>query len=274
RLLLRESQVQPLLVIFEDLHWVDAETQAVLESLVDSLPSARLLLLVNYRPEYHHGWGGKTYYTQLRLDALPRESATELLQALLGADLSVESLKPLLVARTGGNPLFLEESVRTLVETGCLAGELGARRLVRPLDTIEVPATVQAILAARIDRLAAESKELLQTASVIGKDVPLALLLAIAGHTEDDVRRGLARLQAAEFIYETSLFPEAEYTFKHALNHEVGYGSRLHERRRAIHARVVDALETLHDDRVEEQVETLAHHAYRGERWGRARREW
>ena len=156
RLLLRESQAQPLLVIFEDLHWIDSETQALLDSLVESLPTARFLLLVNYRPEYQHGWGSKTYYTQLRLDALPPESANELLLALFGTDATVEPLKPVLIARTGGNPLFLEESVRTLMETGDLVGERGASRLARPIDAIQVPATVQAVLAARIDRLEPE----------------------------------------------------------------------------------------------------------------------
>ena len=272
RLLLRESQLQPLLVIFEDLHWIDSETQAFLESLVESLPTARLLLLVNYRPEFQHGWGSKTYYTQLRLDALPLESAGELLIALLGADATVEPLKPLLIARTGGNPLFLEESVRALVETNTLTGERGAHRLARPLDTIDVPVTVQAILASRIDRLAPEDKHLLQTASVIGKDVPFALLVAIAELAEDDLRRGLGRLQAAEFVYETRLFPELEYTFKHALTHEVAYGSLLHERRRALHSQVVDTLEVIYADRLREQLEPLAHHAHRGEQWEKVAR--
>jgi hypothetical protein len=140
RLLLRESQVQPTLVIFEDLQWIDSETQAFLEGLVDSLPAARLLLLVNYRPEYLHGWSSRTYYTQLRLDALPRESTGELLDALLGADGSVEPLKNRLAVRTGGNPLFLEESVRALVETKVLLGERGAHRLTEPIDTVHVPA--------------------------------------------------------------------------------------------------------------------------------------
>ena len=174
QLLLRESQAQPLLVVFEDLHWIDAETQALLDGLVESLPTARLLLLVNYRPEYQHGWGSKTYYSQLRLDALPPESAGELLSALLGDDPALEPLKRLLVRR--GNPFFIEESIRTLVETGALTGERGAYRLTRPIQAIEVPATVQVILAARIDRLPADDKQLLQTASVIGKDVPFVLL--------------------------------------------------------------------------------------------------
>jgi len=171
-LLLRESQVQPLCLVCEDLHWIDTETQALLDSLVESLPTARLLLLVNYRPEYQHGWGSKTYYTQLRLDPLPPASADELLQALLGHDPSLAPLTPLLIARTQGNPFFLEESVHTLVETGVLRGARGAYRLAQPLESLQVPATVLAVLAARIDRLPAEEKRLLQTAAVIGTEVP------------------------------------------------------------------------------------------------------
>jgi class 3 adenylate cyclase/tetratricopeptide (TPR) repeat protein len=270
RVLLRVSQVQPVLVVFEDLHWIDTETQALLDSLVESLPTARLLLLVNYRQEYQHGWGSKTYYVQLRLDPLPPASADAFLQALLGDDPGLEALKPLLIARTEGNPFFLEESVRTLVETGVLVGEPDAYRLVKPLESLQVPATVQAVLAARIDRLPPEEKRLLQTAAVIGTEVPLALLQAIAELPEATLHRGLAHLQAAEFLYETRLFPEAEYTFKHALTHEVAYGSFLLERRRVLHARIVEALEALTENPVTEQVERLAHHAVQGEVWEKA----
>jgi class 3 adenylate cyclase/tetratricopeptide (TPR) repeat protein len=270
RVLLRESQVQPLLLVFEDLHWIDAETQALLDSLVESLPTACLLLLVNYRPECQHGWGSKTYYTQLRLDPLPPASADEFLQALQGDDPSLVPLKQLLIARTEGNPFFLEESVRTLVETGVLVGEPGAYRLAQALPTIQVPATVQAVLAARIDRLPPEEKRLLQTAAVIGTEVPLPLLQAIADMSEDALHRGLAHLQAAEFLYETRLFPEPDYTFKHALTHEVAYNSLLLERRRGLHARIVEALEVLAPERAAEQVDRLAHHALRGEVWDKA----
>jgi class 3 adenylate cyclase/tetratricopeptide (TPR) repeat protein len=267
-LLLRESQGQPVLVVFEDLHWIDAETQALLDGLVESLPTARMLLLVNYRPEYQHGWGSKTYYSQLRLDTLPPESAGELLSALLGDDPGLEPLKRLLVRR--GNPFFIEESTRTLVETQALIGERGAHRLMRPIQAIEVPATVQVILTARIDRLPADDKQLLQTASVIGKDVPFVLLQAIAEVTEDAVHRGLTHLQAAEFLYETRLFPDPEYTFKHALTHEVTYGTLLQDRRKALHARIVGAIERSYPDRLSEHVERLAHHAVRGEMWEQA----
>jgi class 3 adenylate cyclase/tetratricopeptide (TPR) repeat protein len=270
RLLIRESQVQPLLLVFEDLHWIDTETQALLDSLVESLPTAQLLLLVNYRPEYQHGWGSKTYYRQLRLDPLPPASADELLQALLGDDPSLGPLMPLLITRTGGNPFFLEESVRTLAETGMLVGVSGAYRLAQPLASLQMPATVQAVLAARIDRLPPEEKHLLQTAAVIGPEVPLPLLQAIAELPEADLHRGLAHLQAAEFLYETRLFPERAFTFKHALTHEVAYGSLLQDRRRVLHTRIVEALEVLSSDRVAEQVDHLAHHAFRGELWDKA----
>jgi class 3 adenylate cyclase/tetratricopeptide (TPR) repeat protein len=267
RVLLRESQGQPMLLVFEDLHWIDAETQALLDSLVESLPTAHVLLLINYRPEYQHGWGSKTYYTQLRLDPLPPGSADDLLQVLLGDNPSLAPLKRLLIERTEGNPFFLEESVRALVETGVLVGSPGAYRLAQALPTIQVPATVQAVLAARIDRLSPEEKRLLQTAAVIGTEVPLPLLQAIAELSEAALHGGLAHLQAAEFLYETRLFPEREFTFKHALTHEVAYSSLLQERRRALHARIVAALEALAGDRVAEQVERLAHHALRGEVW-------
>ena len=270
RLLLRESQVQPLVLVFEDLHWIDSETQALLDGLIESLPTARILLLVNYRPEYHPRWGSKIYYTQLQLDPLPLASADELLHALMGDDVSVEPLKRLLIARTEGNPFFLEESVRTLVETRVLVGEPGAYRLAQDLPTIHVPATVQAVLAARIDRLEPEEKRLLQTAAVIGTAVPFSLLQAIAELPEEVLHRSLTRLQAAEFFYETRLFPEREYTFKHALTHEVAYGSLLQEQRRTLHTRIVEAIEALAGDRVAEQVERLAHHALRGEVWDKA----
>ncbi|HSE92463.1 MAG TPA: adenylate/guanylate cyclase domain-containing protein [Methylomirabilota bacterium] len=270
RLVLREARIQPLLLVFEDLHWIDAETQALLDSLVEGLATAPLLLLVNYRPEYRHGWGNKTCYAQLRLDPLAPEDATQLLEALVGADPGLASLKRLLIERTEGNPFFLEESVRTMVETDVLVGERGAYRLARHGPIVQMPATVQAVLAARIDRLEPGDKTLLQMAAVIGKNVPLPLLRTTAREPEDTLLSRLARLQAAEFLYEMSSFPDAEYTFKHALTLEVGYTSLLQERRRALHARVLEALESDTADGVYEHVERLAHHALGAERWDRA----
>ena len=224
----------------------------------------------NYRPEYGHGWGHTAYYTQVHVDPLERESADELLHGLLGADQALEPLKALLIARTEGNPLFLEEIVRSLVEGGALSGERGAYRLALEVRDVQVPATVQAVLASRVDRLPPAEKRLLQTAAVIGKDVPDVLLRAIAEGSEDEIERGLVALQAADFLYEASLYPELEYTFKHALTHEVAYGSLLQERRRTLHAQIVDAIERVYPDRLDEHVELLAHHAERGQIWEKA----
>ena len=229
-ILLRESQVQPLLLLFEDLHRIDSESQAWLDGLIESLPTARVLLLVTYRPEYQHAWGSKTYYTQLRIDPLPPASTEELLTALLGQDGTLATFKRVLIERTEGNPFFLEETVQTLVETKVLVGDRGAYRITKAPKAWQIPATVQAILAARIDRLPPEDKPLLQAASVIGKAVPFTLLQAIADVPEESLRRGLTDLQAAEFLYETSVFPDFEYTFKHVLTHEVAYASVLHDR--------------------------------------------
>ena len=193
-----------------------------------------------------------------------------MLRVDLGDEASLAPLKRVLIERTEGNPFFLEESMHALVETGILEGEPGAYSLAMPFDSLQVPATVQAVLAARIDRLPPEEKRLLQTAAVIGTEVPLPLLQAIAEVPEAALHRSLSHLQATEFVYETNLFPELVYTFKHALTHEVAYRSLLHERRRTLHARIVDALETLYADRLAEQVERLAHHALRGEVWDKA----
>lgn len=264
QILFRESQIQPLLLVFEDLHWIDSETQALLDSLVESLPASRMVLLVNYRPEYQHGWGGKTYYTQIRLTSLAPESAEDLLQALLGRDPSLSSLRSLLINRTEGNPFFLEETVRALVESGVLVGELGAYGVGKPAAAIHVPPTVQTVLAARIDRLPPEDKSLLQTAAVLGKDVPFRPFAAIADVPEPDLQRALGRLQAGEFLYEIRLFPDSEYTFKHALTHEVAYGSLLQDRRRELHRRAGEALERLYADRAEEVYSVLARHFAEG----------
>ena len=270
RVWLRESQVEPLVIVLEDLHWVDEETQDVLESLVERLPAARVLVLVNYRPEYQHGWQSKTYYMQLRLGALAQESAAELLHALLGDDPALEPLKQLLFARTGGNPFFLEESVRALLETNRLVGERGAYRFGQAVGALQVPASVQAVLAARIDRLPPEDKHLLQAAAVVGERVPFALLEAIADVRDDSLRAGMARLHAADFLYEATLFPDLEYAFTHALTHDVAYSTVLHERRRVLHLKILDALESSVGGQASGSTESLARHALGAEAWRKA----
>src|SRR5262245_57797496 len=270
RLLFEAARARPILVALDDLQWIDSETQAVLDGLVNALAISRALLVVTYRPDYRHGWANKTVYTQVRIDPLPREGAAALLGDLLGPDDALRPLKDHLVAKTDGNPLFLEEMVRALVETAALEGERGAYRLRRAVDTIRVPPTVEAVLAARIDRLAPADKRLLQYAAVVGRDVPITLLGAIADDDAEPFAARLARLQTAEFLYETEPGPDARYTFKHALTHDVAYGALLQEPRRLVHGRILDALEALPAGRFADQTERVAYHAYRSERWDKA----
>ena len=262
--LLFESRRQPMVLVVEDLHRLDEETQALLDDLLDRLAGTRLLILVTYRPEYQHEWGGKPGYEQIRIDPFTPEMGRELLDSMLGPDPALDGLKSRLMERTDGNPLFLEESVRTLLETQAVTGEPGARRLARPLEAVSMPDSVRAVLAARIDRLTPEAKHVLQCASVIGKDVPFPVLAGIADLPDEGLRAALALLQAGELLYEASFFPEIEYTFKHSLTHEVAYGSLLYEARRVLHARIVDLIEGLFPGRLGEHVERLAHHALRG----------
>jgi tetratricopeptide (TPR) repeat protein/class 3 adenylate cyclase len=270
RLVLRQAREKPVLFLLEDAHWIDSETQAVLDSLVEGVPAARILLALTYRPEYQHSWGGRTYYTQVRVDTLPPERADELLTSLLGEDPSLLPVKPLLIQWTEGNPFFLEETVRTLVETEALVGNPGAYQLGKPVSSIQVPATVEEVLAARIDRLLEEDRLLLQSAAVIGKRVPYPVLVGSLDITEDSLRERLRVLQTAEFLYEVSDFPHLEYTFKHALTQEVAHASLPPERRRALHARILQAMETLYADQLEEHIDRLAHHAFQGQVWSRA----
>ncbi len=270
RVLLKESELQPLLVVVEDLHWIDSETQACLDLLVESIPTARLLLVVNYRPEYEHHWGGRTYYRQIGLDPLPQASAEALLSRLVGDDPSLDAAKELLVERTQGNPFFLEESVRSLIESGVFSGEPGAYNTAKVAGSVLIPPTVHAVIAARIDRLSGVEKQLLATAAVIGKVVPLALLKSVTDHGEHELRTALERLQVTEFLYETALYPDIEYTFKHALTQEVAYGTLLSQQRHELHRQIVGAIERVYVTRLAEQTEKLAHHSFLGEQWDRA----
>jgi class 3 adenylate cyclase/tetratricopeptide (TPR) repeat protein len=290
RIVLRESLNQPLMVIFEDLHWMDGESGALLTLLADSIGTAKILLLVNYRPEYSHGWGSKTYYTQLRLDPLGRESAEEMFDSLLSMPLarSIQSTEPalrsgsdewgkrgdepragegadlaalrrLIIEKTEGTPFFMEETVQSLLDEGSLVRN-GIVKLARPLAELKIPPTVQAILASRIDRLPPDEKELLQTLAVVGREFPLSLVREVTKQSDDDLNRMLNDLQLGEFIYEQPAVGDIEYIFKHALTQEVAYNSVLSERRKALHERTALAIETQYADKLDDYLDGLAHH--------------
>jgi class 3 adenylate cyclase/tetratricopeptide (TPR) repeat protein len=270
RLVLAESRQQPVVIVFEDLQAYDSASLEVLNSLVDGLSESRILLIASNRPEYRDDWPSRAHIRKLQLDPLPRDSVNELLHALLGTDASLAGLKRLLSERTEGNPFFIEEMVKKLIETQVLGGERGRHYLAQPISNIQVPPMVQDVIASRIDRLPPQEKRLIREAAVIGKDVSFDLLRMIADISETDLRGQLFRLQTAEFLYETQLFPKLEYTFKHALTHQVAYAGLLRESRQEIHAKVLECLEQLHPDRLNENAERLAHHALQAEAWPKA----
>ncbi|MBI3757391.1 MAG: AAA family ATPase [Deltaproteobacteria bacterium] len=291
KLFLRESLNQPVILIFEDLHWIDGETQGFLDVLSESVASAKLLLLTNYRPEYRQEWGQKTYYTQLRLAPFGKAEAEEFLDVLLGNTVGaglvpaqsegtnkgtpLQDLKHLILEKTQGTPFFMEEIVQDLFEQGVLTRVgVGADLRVGPQEgahpstplrtgsgaPLHIPATVQGILAARIDRLAPNEKALLQQLAVIGREFPLSLVRQVIPQPEDELYRLLSSLQRKEFLYEQPAFPEVEYSFKHALTQEVAYGTVLHERRKALHERTAQAMEALYRATLDDHYSELAHH--------------
>jgi len=259
RIVLRESLNQPLMLMFEDLHWIDDETQALLNLLADSIGTAKVLLMVNYRPQYTHSWGRKTYYTRLRLDPLGQENADEMLSALVGDGPELVPLRRLVLERTEGNPFFIEELVQALFDEGVLIRN-GAVKVTTSLSQLKIPPTVQAILTSRIDRLPPDEKELLQTLAVIGREFPLGLIRAVTGSPDDRLEPMLSHLQLGEFVYELPAFPDVEYTFKHALTQEVAYNSVLMERRKLLHERAGEGIEALFAEQLDDHLNELAHH--------------
>jgi predicted ATPase len=230
---------------------------------VDSLGTARILLLVNYRPEYQHQWGSRTHYTQLRLDPLGSESAGEMLDSLLGDQSELALLKRVIIERTQGNPFFMEEIVLALFDDGALVRN-GEVKLTRPPAELKIPPTVQATLAARIDRLPAAEKELLQILAVIGPEIALEPIKHVTGKSEEQLEALLSSLQLSEFIYEQPTVRGAEYVFKHALTQEVSYNSLLAERRRMIHPQAGRAIEAVYAGQLEDHYSELARHHLRG----------
>jgi class 3 adenylate cyclase/tetratricopeptide (TPR) repeat protein len=280
RVLEARGQREATVTLLDDLHWFDAASDAFLEPIVDTLAATRGLLLVNFRPEYRAGWMQKSYYQQLPLAPLGPEATRELLADLVGTDPSLAELGARICERTAGNPFFVEEIVQRLVEMGSVEGTRGAYRLARPVDSSVIPATVQAVLAARIDRLGDRERDLLQTAAVIGREVPETTLARAAGLSAPDLAGTLRSLVDAEFLYEQVTRPEPAYVFKHPLTQEVAYRSQLRERRARVHAAVARAIVDGHPDQLGEQAALVAHHwdaageGLEAVRWHRRAAEW
>src|SRR5882724_6020079 len=258
QLVLKKSRNTPLVIVVEDLHWIDSTSEEYLASLAEILPGARLLLVCTHRGGYRPSWIEKSYATQVALQPLAPEESLRIVRSVLGVDQAADALYGLIVAKAEGNPFFVEELARTVRE------QVG---LVTPMA---VPDTIEEVLGGRIDRLAAEDRRLLEVAAVVGKDVSFSVVRDVTGIPDDALRRAFERLKGAEFLYETSPGPETEYTFKHTLTHEIAYGRLLVEPRRALHARIVETIERLYPARLADHVERLAHHAFEGAAWAKA----
>jgi len=267
--LIRESQEKPLVIAVEDLHWIDKTSEEFLGYLIGFLANARIILLLLYRPEYTHQWGSKSYYRQIGVDQLSLTSSAELVQSILEEGEVAPELKNLILTTAAGNPLFMEEFTHSLLENGSIQRKDHHYVLTGKASEIPVPDTIQAIIAARMDRLEDNLKRTMQVASVIGRDFAYRILQTITG-TKEELKSHLVNLQGLEFIYEKSLFPELEYIFKHALIQEVAYNSLLIKRRKEIHERIGKAIEDIYADRLEEFYEMLAHHYSKAENWEKA----
>jgi class 3 adenylate cyclase/tetratricopeptide (TPR) repeat protein/ribosomal protein L40E len=260
RLLLSESRRRPLILIVEDLHWLDDESQALLDLLATAIDSARLLLLVSYRPEYRLRWSNKPNCLHLRLEPLASKDAWEMLSDMLGPSADLAILKRRIIETTGGTPFFMEETVQSLFDEGAVEERDGKVQLLKPHSTLKIPPTVQAILAARIDRLRNDEKNLLQTLAVLGREFVRSLARAVAGRSEEELDRLITSLELGQFVYEQPSISDIEYVFKHALTQEVAYNSVLVERRKQLHESVGRAIELLYSDSLDDHLADLAHH--------------
>ena len=258
-LLIRGSQDRPLVLVVEDLHWIDKTTEEFLTYMIGWLPKTRILLLLLYRPEYTHQWGSKSYYSMIGVGQLSTSTSAELVAAILEGGDVVPELRELILNRAAGNPLFMEELTHTLLQNGSIQKKDDQFVLARDVSSVQVPDTIQGIIAARMDRLEESLKRIMQVAAVIGREFAFRILETIT-EMKEELKSGLVNLQGLEFIYEKSLFPDLEYIFRHALVQEVAYNSLLINRRKEIHEKIGRAIESLYPQRLEEFCEMLAYH--------------
>ncbi len=264
RLINAPSRRHTVVLVVEDLHWMDEGSSTMLDEMVNSVAGTNTLGVLNFRPEYSLGWDGAPIYRELKLEPLGPQDTRELLRDLAGEDPSLDGLEQPIHERTRGNPFFVEEIVRELVEAGHFEGERGTYRLVRPVEEAGVPATVQAVLAARIDRLGPTAKQLLQVISVVGKEVGSRALGLVADLDAETLDPALCELVDGGYLYEAELYPEQVLAFRHPLTREVAYGSQLAERRAATHAAAARAMVELEPERMDELAALVAHHMEEG----------
>jgi class 3 adenylate cyclase/tetratricopeptide (TPR) repeat protein len=270
RIVHKGSEMRTLIVGFEDLHWVDKTSEEVLRSLIESIPGARVLLIFSYRPEFVPAWGGKSFHSQLTLNRLSNRESLSMVTYLLGTESIDRNLEELILEKTEGVPFFIEEFVRSLKDLRIIERRDDTVLMVKGIREIKIPSTIQDVIMARVDSLPEAAKEVLQTGSVIGRELSLGLLRRVTGLPEQDLLSRLSRLKDSEFVYERGIYPETSYTFKHALTQEVAYNSLLVKRRKEIHEKIGQAIERIYEERPEDFYEMLAHHYARGDNLDKA----
>ncbi len=268
-LLLQESRHRPLLVIVEDLHWIDTNSADALTALVDVIGAVPVLMVLSYRPSFTHSLGERSYYNRLALGHLARGESEVLAEGVLQVTTLPQQVKQLITSKAEGNPFFIEEVSKSLLESGFLRKTNGTYSVERPVEEVRVPETIQEVILSRIDRLESQAREALQLASVIGREFTVRLLERISD-IEVQLGETLDELKLLELIYQKDYFPELSYMFKHALTHDVAYSTLLLERRKVLHCIIGAGIEELYVDRLSEHFEALAHHYYEGEDWVKA----
>jgi class 3 adenylate cyclase/tetratricopeptide (TPR) repeat protein len=268
-LLIQESRGRPLVVLIEDLHWVDEKSEEAVAAMVDVVQSTPTLMVLTYRPGYRHSLGERTYCSRLALSHLPAEESAAIAERVLNVATLPDRVRSLITSKGEGNPFYVEEVTKALLESGVLRPSNGSYALERPAEQVVVPDTIQEVILSRIDRLEHEAKEAIQLASVIGREFTARLLNRISD-VEAKLDDLLGELKTLELIYEKAYFPELSYMFKHALTHDVAYSTLLMERRKGLHRLVGAAIEELYEDRLPEQYEALAHHYFEGQDWEKA----
>jgi len=270
RIVLNGSQIRPLIIAFEDLHWIDKSSEESLKDLLDSISGAQVFLIFTYRPEFVHTWGGRSYHSQLNLNRLSNRESLAMVSHLLGMVELDENLEQLVLEKTEGIPFFIEELMRSLRYQGIIENRDNKYCLAKDIRDVTVPSTIQDVIMARMDSLLEGAKALLQTGSVAGREFSHDLIQKVTGLSEEELLSHLSVLKDSELLYERGIYPQSNYVFKHALTQDVAYNSLLHKRRREIHENIGKALEQIYAERLEELCEILAYHALKGEDWQRA----
>jgi class 3 adenylate cyclase/ribosomal protein L40E len=257
---LKGSEIRPLILAYEDLHWIDKSSEELLKYVLESIPGARILLIFTYRPEFVHTWGAKSYHSQVMLNRLSNRESLMLVSHLLGTEELDKKLEEFILEKTEGVPFFIEELIKSLKDLKIIERENNRYRITRDIKEVTIPSTVQDVIMARVDSLPQEMKGLLQTVSVVGRESSYDLIKRVTGLTEQELLSQLSVLKNSELLYERGIYPQSTYVFKHALTQDVAYDSLLLKRRKEIHEEIGEVIEALYPDRLEEYYELLAYH--------------